>query len=211
MRETTRLIAADAWWSGDWRTLPIRRRDAAGEEEEPLTLQWAGDLSALERRLAAAGWQRPVPWTPRTTLVWLSPHMGAADLPVLPELDAGRLPALTLIRPGAGSAGRMRRLVLRLWPSGVVLGTGKDGTTPLWLGAVVTQRLSRVASLLTLSRAEPDVDDALRQLASDLPGARTVERAGQAVPARWDGRVLLAGPALRNLAEGRALENRDGP
>ena len=91
--------------------------------------------------------------------------------------------------------GRRAASCLRLWPSGAALGASKADETPLWLGAVVTQKLSRVASFLTLARAEPDVNAARRQLAAALPTAKTVERADEVSPGRWDGRLLLAGPS----------------
>lgn len=195
--EETRMLSPSAWWNGGWQSLPARRRDAGGEAEEPVTLQWAGGLPDLERQLIAAGWREPQPWSLGTTLSWLNPGASIGDLPVLPQLDTGRLPALTLVRPEADAS---RRLVLRLWPSGVLLHASDGNTVPLWLGAVVVQRLARAASLLTLTREQPDVNGPRQQLAAAFPQTKTVERAGQQSPGRWDGRLLLAHASTLLLA-----------
>ena len=90
VQEPARRLAMAAWWSSGWRQLPARRTDLTGEDEEPFILQWAGDPAELERQLLTAGWQKPAPWTVRTTLAWLDPAAGPAALPVLPQLDGGR-------------------------------------------------------------------------------------------------------------------------
>jgi membrane protein DedA with SNARE-associated domain/membrane-associated phospholipid phosphatase len=193
VHEQTRRLAMAEWWSTGWQQLPPRRTDLTGEDEKPFTLEWAGDPAELERRLLAAGWQKPAPWTLRTILAWLDPAAGPAALPVLPRLDDGRPPALTVIKPLAQAA-RPSRLVLRLWPTIFVVQTD-GGAVPLWVGTAVGQELSRPASVFTVARTLPDVNLPRQALAAALPEARTVERADRPPRDEWDGKLLLGRPS----------------
>ncbi|MGO4622464.1 VTT domain-containing protein [Ensifer sp. 2TAB8] len=142
-------MAGEDWWSGGWRQLPSQRIDLTGETEEQLTIQWAGDLHAIEGRLLAAGWRVPPPWASLQTLGWLSGGASPADLPVVPHLAFGQLPALTLIRV-PGEAKPPSRVVLRLWFADLQVRDGR--TSPLWLGSIVEEEFSRPFSLMTVSR-----------------------------------------------------------
>ncbi|MEX0696178.1 MAG: VTT domain-containing protein [Dongiaceae bacterium] len=190
-RDETRIAAAD-WWRGAWRDLPARRIDLGGEAEQPLTVQWAGGLEALETRLGAAGWRVPVKWTAATALSWLAADPDPLGLPVLPQLHDGEPAALTMIRADGPSG----RLVLRLWEPRITLDDGAAGW-PLWVGAVAAQRLVRPLALLTMSPSLPGADAPRQAVAGALDPARLARRAGVPAGPDWDGRVLLAqDPAL---------------
>jgi hypothetical protein len=161
-----------AWWQGSWRSLPAARTDLIGEWEEPLVLQWAGEVEPLRRQLEAAGWLEQRPWSPAAALDWLAPNPDPLRLPVLPKLNEGRVPVLTMIHP-AGSAAR---LVFRLWPSATVL-CADDGTLhPLMLASVVEEVITRTLSILTVFASRPPPDDVLEALAASLASARVVHR-----------------------------------
>lgn len=90
----TATLRADAWWNTEWQRLPAARIDLAGEVEEPLAIQWTGDLASLQAMLLAKGWRAPAPWTPFGTLTWLNTDADPVALPVLPSFASGRLLAL---------------------------------------------------------------------------------------------------------------------
>jgi membrane protein DedA with SNARE-associated domain/membrane-associated phospholipid phosphatase len=139
-RETVTTMQVAAWWQGSWRSLPAARTDLIGEWEEPFVLQWVGEVEPLRRQLEAAGWLAPRPWSLAAALDWLEPHPDPLRLPVLPKLNQGRVPVLTMIRPAGSSA----RLVFRLWPSATAL-CAIDGTWhPLLLASVVEETFARV-------------------------------------------------------------------
>lgn len=187
VRAETRTMALADWWTRGWAQLPARRLALSGLYHEPLTLQWAGDPNDLKARLLSAGWRAPVPWSRRSGFAWLAPDATPLDLPVPPRLHDGYRAALVLVRAGEEPAGR---LVLRLWRSDVVVRGGRGAVRPLWLGAVVAERMERVAGLVTLTHTERDIDAARDAVAAALSPSRLVRRSGG--EAGWDGLVLLA-------------------
>ena len=190
VQEHTQAMSWARWWRSGWSELAARRLNLLGEERAPLTFQWAGSDVRLARDLAAHGWSAPVPWTPRSALAWLRPHVRLASLPVLPRLENGRPQALVRILPLAGGAGTSR-LVLRLWKSNLRLTTPGGTTVPVFVGTVQEQHIEPSNLLLTLTRSIPDYDRGLDALAAAIPTSQLVRRQ---VPGRapgWDGRVLL--------------------
>ena len=188
-REVPPTILAADWWTTEWRQLPARRIDLAGEEEEPLAVQWAGPLDALESALGKEGWRRPGAWTVPNTLAWLTADGEPMGLPVRPYLQSGRVPDLTLIHPAEGSPAT-DRWVLRLWGSGFAL---RDGdTVPIWVGSVVAEHFTHPYSLFTFGRMQPDLDRPRDALAKALGADHLVGSAPPALRYRWDRKVLLA-------------------
>ncbi|MGA7799334.1 MAG: phosphatase PAP2 family protein, partial [Gammaproteobacteria bacterium] len=191
-RHTTVTLAPTAWWTSGWRTLPAYRMDLEGEHEHPLTVQWAGNLQGLKAVLARGGWHAPVAASVANSLLWLSPATPFKDLPVLPQVHAGRHEALLLTHAGADPD---RLLVLRLWPTAVVLG---DEHEPLWIGNVTALVRKRLLGFVTLPHTGRDYDGPLQVLAGDLNGLdlrlvrRTAPPASEDEAPRWNGQVLLA-------------------
>ncbi|GMR03715.1 MAG: bifunctional DedA family/phosphatase PAP2 family protein [Gammaproteobacteria bacterium] len=194
---TVQRIAGHKWWEQEWRQLPVYRMDLEGEDEQPLNLQWAGNLVQLSDYLAARGWYRPAPLSMVSLLSWLRPSPRLADLPILPQVHDGRHEALIMTYPLAApdrnepQAGAERQLVVRLWPAEVVL---EPGDIPLWVGTVSWQ--SRVAlPLVSFPVTANEFDTSLQMLNRFLDGLhrRRVRRPPEKITAvtRWRGEVLL--------------------
>ena len=194
LRHTTRQIAFDAWWQNGWEKLPAYRVDLRGEREQPMSIQWAGDLQRVRTRLEARGWRKPVALTFSNTLLWLSPHPALAELPLLPQVHDGRDQSLLLTYPSKRTPDQ--QWVLRLWPADVRL---SDSGVPVWTGYVARQRLAQPLGLLAFPRTENDFDAPLRKLQGFLGGLswRVAHRPGPHLAnhgrerARWNGDVLL--------------------
>lgn len=186
VQEVEPVVVAD-WETMGWQTLPTRRVDLTGEDEEPLTVQWAGSLGALQTVLQQQGWRPAMGWSLTTAATWLNPSADATVIPATPLFDSGRLPALTLVRPAEAPVAS--RLVLRLWATDRELADA----TPLWTGSVVEERLWHPLSLGTLTSAQSDLN-APRQALAEALGGSVLPRADASADAEWDGRVLLARP-----------------
>ena len=155
------------WWREDWRRLPAYRQDLEGDFEQPLNLQWSGTLASLGDELRARGWRDPVPLGPASALRWLLPDPEIAELPLLPQVHAGRDDALRLVHPLATESRRTEQIVVRLWPSGMCL---EPADTPVWVGSVEFQEL-RHFPLLRLPVGAERYDDALEVLTESLEGS----------------------------------------
>lgn len=160
------IVSASAWRDRTWHELPRSRVDFAGRDRQPLDLQWAGDRDAIAGRLIAAGWSAPPEATVSSSLRWLTREGPVAELPVLPQLHAGRHPALSLRRV----IDDQREDILRLWPSGVRLSSGE----PLWLGTITRVEARKVYTILRypIGAGTPPVDAVL----ADVPGLDLQQR-----------------------------------
>ena len=186
--EEPAITTAD-WSTTGWQQLPTYRIDLTGEIEEPLTVQWAGTLQSLENRLQQKGWRSPAPWTMPNALLWLA-TADPLQLPVIPALQAGRLPSLTLIHSLEGEGGLPSRVVLRLWAADLQLRNG--GTQMLWVGSAVEERVSRPLSLITIAVNWPNATHPREILAQAMEGSRLARRGPTTWQGEWDGYVLLA-------------------
>lgn len=186
------LMAQQDWWNQGWQTLPAWRIDIEGEYEQPLTIQWAGSLEFLRARLTAGGWREALPVTGKSQLLWFDTHRPAMQLPLLPHVHDGRHEALALIYPLKGKPDR--RLVLRLWSSGKIL---RSPRTPIWVGTVTEERISRPLAWFNLPRDGQDFNAPRLALFESLAGipTRLVQRDGIPQSASketvWDRTVLL--------------------
>lgn len=192
VRQEIRLIDAADWRASAWQSLPARRLDLEGEAEEPLTLQWTGQLQILRKQLQAAGWRESTPWTLQSLLLWLAPSADPLTLPVLPRLHSGRAPVLVMVRAAPSGPQHEGRIALRLWASDVALRDGTAAPRPVWVGAVIQERLRRPLGLLTLATARPGTDGPRDILAAALDRPALVQRALLAPDRTWDGQVILA-------------------
>jgi len=183
--EVTTMSETD-WIAGAWRGLPAGRTDMEGEERQAFLLQWAGSAEQLAERLRRRGWSQPPSWSMAALSAMARIGTEMAALPVLPMLDNGRAPVAALVAPGAATDWR---IVLRVWPSQVVVSTA-GGPRPLLLGAITRERVVHPFDLLSLPRTDPGF-----QPAAGLLSAEDFPQSMVDTGAREDGSaVLLASP-----------------
>ncbi len=158
-----RVITLQAWWDGDWRSLPSRRNERSADLRWPLDVQVAGPLLPLQAHLEQQGWalQPQADWV--TTLGLLDDDTPPHEQPVLPAtLDTE---AEGLLMRQALPDGRER--VLRLWPAPARLAEGQ----PLWVGTVQTLVFTRpLWGLLSLWQPQDDAQAAWQALHDALQG-----------------------------------------
>ncbi|MGA7181084.1 MAG: VTT domain-containing protein [Thiobacillaceae bacterium] len=158
------LLAQQAWWNQDWKTLPAWRIDIEGEHEEPLAVQWAGSLDYLRTRLTMQGWRETVPLAGKNLLLWLDTRRPAMQLPLLPHAHDGRHEKLALAYPVKDAPDQ--RLVLRLWPTDRLL---QSTRTPIWVGTVTQEHIRRPLDWFNLPQDSHDFNTPLRTLLESLP------------------------------------------
>ena len=188
-RRSILTMAVQAWLGGGWGTLPARRVDLGGGNDEPLTVQWAGAPEQLVLQLQAKGWQKPPPLDLKSFLGVFAPNPEIASLPVFPHLHDGRPETVLLVRDD-----KTKRWVFRLWPADIQL---NPNSTPLWVGTVESQTPRPVAALLTMPKAQRDYSGPLQVLEQSLGQEKTMHRVyriGREASGKfnWNGEVLLA-------------------
>jgi membrane-associated phospholipid phosphatase len=163
---TTRTLRIDAWRRGEWRSLPDARAEIGGQREEPFSVQWITPRDDIAQRLIAVGWERPARWRSAATLLWLLPSTPIGQLPVLPKLDQGQPPALTLIRP----IDARRRVVIRLWHVADIIEDMPPQRVPLWTGIVTIEQARSQWGLIAVARTTPETPAPEEVLANALRG-----------------------------------------
>ncbi len=128
-------VSARDWVQAAWQTIPLQRRELAGDREERFGVQWACTAPGLDAALRGTAWHRAAAWTLGGALEALAGSGDLGLIPVLPRFDRGRPSALEFVRP----TGIDQREVLRLWRAPAVLGEGEDAQ-PIWYGAVYQER-----------------------------------------------------------------------
>ncbi len=191
VRQETRIMPQQDWWSNTWQTLPTWRIDFEGEYEQPLTVQWAGSLDSLLHRLLAAGWREPPDET--NWLLWFDTTRPVMQLPLLPRVHDGHYEALALIYPVANR--NDQRLVLHLWNTGVVL---RERNQPVWVGVVILETLRRPLSWFNLPQDGKDFNYPRQVLLASLTGVKLrLDKRANILNSKneriaWDRQIILA-------------------
>jgi undecaprenyl-diphosphatase len=190
---TVQTMALSTWLADGWRALPAWRIDMAGEQEEPLTIQWAGSLDELAHYLLAEQWQRPPSLSMKNLLLMLFPDISIEKLPLLPRLHNGRTDSLSLIRKVAD-----KRWVLRMWPADMKT---TENDLPLFVGTIEVQKPGYVAGLITLARDSGEYElplDTFKQMLNARFFMKSVYQAGDKIRGNdeyrqfhWQGNLLL--------------------
>ncbi len=172
VQQVTLPMPEPVWWQTAWKERSSFRIDLEGEQEQPLNIQWAGDLPSLQQMLVAQGWRAPEPVTASSALRWLSPDLPLAQLPLLPQLHNGQPEALLLIYVNSN---QRLPMVLRLWSSHIRLEPSGD---TLWLGTVSALR-RQCLWLICFPRSAADYSRALAEFEAMLSAVewKRVDRA----------------------------------
>lgn len=193
------VFTAARWWQDEWRSLPPLRVDFLGKLKQPFTVQWVSDADGLINALRREGWTRPPPLTASNALLWLKPHPGIEELPVLPQVHGGHYEKILLTRPVDKSG---KQLVLRLWKADATLAGERPGVS-LWVGYAAYQVIKEPLVFLSLSLPDKDFDEPLQRMKDYLKGwtwrwarrdADVVRGIGRSL--QWNGEVLLIAPAV---------------
>jgi len=192
-RHSVESMPLARWQADGWRELPTWRIDMAGEQEQPLTLQWAGLPDDLAQYLLTRGWRYPEAVSLKSLLGMLSSGTPIEKLPVLPQLHNGRIDCLRLVHRVQD-----KRWVLRLWPSNVRI---VENNTLLFVGTVEVQRRRHLTGLIIAAMGKDEYTRPLtllekapqEQFAKKLVNRKSSEfqviRENPRV--RWRGKVLL--------------------
>ncbi len=186
------------WWTQQLPTDELYRTNRAGKVVDILNVQWAGDLTDIEKELSQHGWVE----TPSSTIGIILNRISASKrsfaLPLLPQLYLEKRPALVmtkLIKPNN------LLLVLRLWDAKT---TFSDSQLTLWIGTIrydyhLEKEYMNKHPNLNIPTSLP----AIQALSNDLSGFAWKTVAYPQVPIMddiedtdWNGYVLLVKPQI---------------
>lgn len=168
-------IDSQAWRSGQWQNFPARRIDLVGETEEPLTLQVLATDRTIQLAPDSGGWSQAVPLSAASFAKVLSPQADLGQLPVLPTLQDGLWPVITLTKPDETARGKSR-LVLRLWPTNRHAAAG-GSTKRYFLGSIVRETIVSPWNSAAIPALDESYQPDIATLNSAMPKGTIVERA----------------------------------
>ncbi len=137
------------WWQQGWSGLPQLRADSRGHHEHPLDIQYAGELDALRSILQQHGWQPATMLQADNALKLLSPDLELSQLPLLPQVHAGRHDSFTMSK----ELDATKYLVIRLWPADITLLPEQQ---PLWIGNISSIHKVTLFNLFTFPKTGTD-------------------------------------------------------
>ena len=198
-RTTTLPLAS--WWQQRWATLPAFRYDIRHLKNQPLTIQFAGDIETLRSYLQRHGWKKPASLGVTGMLQWFHTSPTLDMLPVSPQVHRGRHESLLLTRhydwkrwwrrltalPRIGDPSQRQaqafslladlfthqQWVIRLWPADAML---TPGNTPLYIGNVSVQFMRRPFGIVSFPVTGTDFDRPLQRLRQDISTLRYTPR-----------------------------------
>lgn len=129
----SKILTMNSWWDNNGLNGPHYRLNRLGKPAQVLNLEWAGNLSVIEKNLAAKGWRS----SPSTTLETIITRMNASptmslSLPVVLPLYLDQRPALMMTK-SMGQAYKNSLLILTVWDSRARF---SDVGVPLWIGNI---------------------------------------------------------------------------
>ena len=157
-------LAAQAWWDGQWRTLPSRRNEFDDDQRWPLDVQVAGPLAPLREQLERQGWRAQPQAGWEQALVMLDKSATEDEVPVLPATLDTQVESLLMLRPGNAPN---EIFALRLWPASAQL---QPGDQPLWLGSAQTLHYQQHVHLIGMWRPMRGIDPSLNAVREALVG-----------------------------------------
>ncbi len=132
-------LALNTWWSSTAPTGMSYRVDLTGELEEPFVLEWAGDLSPLEKALRNDGWGYLPAWSLHSFGGLWNQNLPVNEIPASPLLSSGKFPQATMSRT---SSDNVSRLVLRIWRSDTLI--ARNSPVPLWRASITKEQVARL-------------------------------------------------------------------
>lgn len=183
-------IDGAAWEAGLWKNLPARRIDLGGETEEPMTLQWSGTDNAIRNELVSNGWSPTVPLSLLSLGNMLTPQTDPRQLPVLPTLNDGNSPSITMTKLDS-SPNTPKRLVLRLWPT-IKRVAGGSAASRIFVGSIVREQIINLRGGVSLPKVDENFTPDRLLLQSLAPFGLIVERPGEVATASRILPILIA-------------------
>lgn len=181
--EPVTTISEQEWLRTAWQQLPAFRNELRAVRRHPLTLQFAGSLTALQSHLLENGWQQPVELNAYSWLRWLNTRTTIAEVPLLPQVHDGRNESLLLIQPSSENA---KLLALRLWPGDVQLQNGQA----IYVGNVSYLHSSNIPGS-TIPETVEQFNDPLQQFAQQHGSLITQKVESESHRKDWNGERLL--------------------
>ncbi len=178
------------WLAQDWRNEAAFRYDLRGRKDQPLNIQYVGDINKLKSSLLKSGWLYPAKFKFISLAHWLQAKPKLKNLPVLPQVNNGQHEQLLMTRQVGD-----QQFVLRLWYSNKKINPSGHR---LYIGNSSNQQLKQQLGVFTYPETGLNFLLPIKTLSKDLVKFR-IKRVLRKSSSNnknimWDKRVLLITP-----------------
>ena len=174
------------WFDQGWRKRAAFRFDLRGHKDQPISLQYFGNLETLKAALIKNGWQASAKFKVSSLVHWIEKTPSLKRLPVLPQVNNGHHEKLLLVKQV-----NQQRFVIRFWRSNFVAANG----TRLYLGNTARLDLHQRFGVFSYPVTSNDFQTPLDFLEKHLSEfqVKTVTRNVKSTNAdiKWNQTVLL--------------------
>jgi hypothetical protein len=171
------------WWQSAWQDLPVYRN--ASDQEEPLTVQWWGELGSIKTSLLHQNWQLANSLSIKNAIMWLSPSPRIELLPVLSKRFQGNKEALLLVK----KLDEHQQLILRMWPA---FRSKIESQSHLWVATVSKLQLKQPYPKFFYPRIDSEFQVVGNQLLMELPSNLEIKSVKRLINVKnWNGSVML--------------------
>jgi hypothetical protein len=171
------------WWQSAWQSLPVYRDDS--EREDPLTVQWWGELGNIKSSLQQQNWQPANTLTIQNAIMWLSPSPEINSLPVLSKDFHGTKEALLWVK----MLDDHQQLILRMWPA---FRPKVEPQPHVWVATVSIMELKQPYPTFFYPHIDSVFSRVANQLLAQLPANVYTKQVTRSVNhEKWDGSILL--------------------
>ncbi len=185
--ETQSVADEVLWWQTAWQEMPVYRKQSG--QEDPLIVQWWGDISFIKTGLQQQNWQPANTLSLQNAIMWLSPSPQIELLPLLSKRFQGKKETLLWVK----KLDEHQQLILRMWPA---FRRNASLQSHLWVGSVSIVELKQPYPKFFYPRIVANFDRVVQQLFAHLPANMSTKQVTRSVSdENWNGKVLLVKPS----------------
>ena len=182
--QQTQFVADEKqWWDTTWQKLPVYRKPI--RKEDPLTVQWWGDIELIKTSLQQQNWQAAKILSLQNAIMWLSPSPQIESLPLSSQRFHGKKEKILWVK----KLGEHQLLILRMWPA---FKHNAARQSPLWVGNVSIMELHQPYPKLFYPRFNRDFNKVAQHLLAQLHSNIRSQQVTRSVSNEyWSGNVIL--------------------
>ncbi len=185
----SQIITANTWWGQVDPSVPIYRTNRLGKPDEPMNIQYSGNISQLKQIFLVEGWQDSAQMTLIKTTIKKLSTSDMSITPLLPALYLNKAPLLMLSKDIDN-----HKLILKLWRSNVYISESWD---VIYVGSITEYQITSNEKIIYSFNVIPKILPYLKATEWRLALIKVGRIPEKLFRQKWNGQILqISAPAL---------------